>query len=124
MSTPYLDEAERCSRVALMNKGQLMLVDTPANVKKAMKGEVLEIVCHPVRDGFKALKQLPVVREVQAFGDRLNVIVDHASTDAESVLSTLRQAAIHIDSWRVISPSLENVFISLLTEKRETGVVV
>lgn len=123
MSTPYLDEAERCSRVALMNHGNLMLVDTPTNVKKAMKGEVLEIVCHPVREGFGALKALPEAKEVQAFGDRLNVIVDRASTDAEHVLSALRRAGIVIDNWRVISPSLENVFISLLTEKKEAGVV-
>ncbi len=117
MSTPYLDEAERCSRIALMNNGNLMFVDTPGNVKKTMKDEVLEIVCHPVRDGFRVLKSLPGAKEVQAFGDRLNVIVARATTDAEHVLSALRKADIVIDNWRVVSPSLENVFISLLTER-------
>lgn len=115
MSTPYLDEAERCTRVSMMNNGKLMRVDTPANVRKTMKGEVLEIVCDRVRDGFRVLKQIPQAREVQAFGDRLNVVVDKADRDYPSIEKALTREGIEVSSWRVISPSLENVFISYLT---------
>jgi ABC-2 type transport system ATP-binding protein len=118
MSTPYLDEAERCSRVALMNKGQIMRVDTPANLKKTMQGDVVEIVCDRVRNGFKLLKGHPSIREVQAFGDRLNVIVEKAATDFPSVERLLTSNGIVIARWRVIDPSLENVFISLLTHEQ------
>ncbi|HUL43522.1 MAG TPA: ABC transporter ATP-binding protein [Bacteroidota bacterium] len=117
MSTPYLDEAERCSRVALMNNGKIMKMDTPINLKSSMNGEVVEIVCDHVRDGFLLLKNNPerLSREVQAFGDRLNVIVDDSSKDMLPIESLLRSNGITVEGWRVIPPSLENIFVSLLT---------
>ncbi len=116
MSTPYLDEAERCSRVAMMDKGRVLHVDTPANLKRTMKDEVLEVVCDRVRDASGVLKAHPEVREVQAFGDRLNVIVRNAASDVAPILDTLMREGVTITNWRVIAPSLENVFISLLTQ--------
>lgn len=115
MSTPYLDEAERCSRVALMNKGTLMRVDTPMAIKDAMRGEVVEIVCDRVREGFRLLKERWPAAEVQAFGDRLNVIVENAPRDMPVLREALQAAGISVAAARVISPSLENVFISMLT---------
>jgi ABC-2 type transport system ATP-binding protein len=121
MSTPYLDEAERCSRVALMNKGQIIRVDAPSNMRESMQDEVVEIVCDRVRDGLRALKKHPLVKDVQAFGDRLNVIVNDAKNDEHPVEEALKREGISITSWRVITPSLEHVFIYLLThnEQRE-----
>ena len=115
MSTPYLDEAERCTRVGLMNNGRIMSVDTPENLKKRMHGEVIEIVCDRVRDAFAVLKGTPRVREIQAFGDRLNVIVEHAGRGQAQLDAVLRSNNITVVSTRTISPSLENVFLSLLT---------
>lgn len=120
MSTPYLDEAERCTRVALMNRGQAMLVDTPTRLKNAMRGEVVEIVCSPVREAFRVVKAIPVAREVQAFGDRLNVILDDAGHETRTLEAALRTAGVEIRGIRTISPSLENVFISLLTHEEVT----
>ncbi len=122
MTTPYLDEAERCTRVALMNRGGIMKADTPSNLKKAMTGEVLEVVCDRVRDGQNALRGHRAVREVQAFGDRLNVIVDVAERDARTVLGVLAGRGITVTSWRKLTPSLENVFISLLTQNEQAEV--
>jgi ABC-2 type transport system ATP-binding protein len=117
MSTPYLDEAERCTRVALMNKGRIMSVDEPAGLKKRMPGEVVEIVCDDVRGASRLLKDAARVREVQTFGDRLNVVVDNATRDLPPLVTLLQQHAIAITDTRVIAPSLENVFISLLTHE-------
>jgi len=124
MSTPYLDEAERCSRVALMNQGKAISVDTPAETRKRMQGKVLEIVMARVRDGFRLLKGHPGLREVQAFGDRLNVIVDDADAGLREVERVFQQHGLGMTSWRVIPPSLENVFISLLTQNAQREVTV
>jgi ABC-2 type transport system ATP-binding protein len=119
MSTPYLDEAERCSRVALMNSGTIMRVDAPNALKESMHREVLEIVCQPVREAFRILKAIPSVAEVQAFGDRLHVIVDQASARREALTRKLTGLGIRVSGVRSISPSLENVFISLLSHQKE-----
>jgi len=122
MTTPYLDEAERCSRVALMNHGTAISVDTPSETRKRMEGKVLEIVTDRVRDGFRLLKGHPGLREVQAFGDRLHVIVDEAASGMREVEQVFGRHGLGIASWRVITPSLENVFISLLTQNAQREV--
>jgi ABC-2 type transport system ATP-binding protein len=119
MSTPYLDEAERCTRVGLMNDGRIMEVDEPAKLKKLMKGEIIEIVCDHVREAAAMLKSRSLVHEVQTFGDRLNVVVDNANKEFRAIETALKQQHIPVESWRVITPSLENVFISLLTHTKE-----
>ena len=113
MSTPYLDEAERCSRVGLMNAGRLMAADTPRAVKGLMKGEVVEIICGEIRRAFGLLKDWPGAGEVQMFGDRLNIIVGDAGRDLPAILDRLRDAGIEVLDRRVVPPSLENVFISV-----------
>jgi ABC-2 type transport system ATP-binding protein len=122
MSTPYLDEAERCTRVALMDSGKAMVVSTPGEIKQRMPGQVIEFVCHPVRMAFQALKGSREVMEVQAFGDRLNVVVTDARRDTPAVEGLLRAAGVSITGARKISPTLENVFISLLTQREEKEV--
>ena len=122
MTTPYLDEAERCTRVAFMNRGEIMKTDTPSALKAAMPGEVLEIVCDRIRDAFTVLKQRSGAREVQAFGDRLNVIVSSTGREGPVLRKILEQESIRVTSLRGIEPSLENVFISLLTNTTENGV--
>jgi ABC-2 type transport system ATP-binding protein len=113
MSTPYLDEAERCSRIGLMNAGRLVAADTPQAVKRLMKGEVVEIVCGEIRRAFGLLKGWPGAGEVQMFGDRLNLVVGNAARDLPAVLARLSDAGIDVRDRRVIPPSLENVFISV-----------
>jgi ABC-2 type transport system ATP-binding protein len=124
MSTPYLDEAERCTRVALMNQGKAMVVSTPGEIKKGMPGQVVEIVCAPVRRAFQTLKGRSEVMEVQAFGDRLNIVVADARRETPAVERLLREAGVSLADVRVISPTLENVFISLLTHREEKEATV
>ncbi|MCZ6775569.1 MAG: DUF4162 domain-containing protein, partial [Ignavibacteria bacterium] len=118
-----LDEAERCTRVGLMNKGRLMKVDTPSSIKRLMKGEIVEIVCERVRDAYRLLSSFSPVKEVQAFGDRLNVNVRNPDMDLPRIRSALESNGIAIKNWRVVPPSLENVFISLLTQDEQQEVV-
>ena len=118
MTTPYLDEAERCSRVALMDNGKLLMADTPANLKKVMNGEVVEIVCSNIRKSFALMKVHPLVKEVQAFGDRLNIVIASSANDMRDILSHLKENMIEVSDWRAVKPSLENVFVSLLTDRK------
>ena len=120
MTTPYLDEAERCTRIALMNKGKLLDVDTPLNIKAKMRGEVFEIVCEPIRMAYKLIKERGDIHEVQMYGDRLNVILDKDGTAIQNVMDALKAKNIQIQNWRNVPLSLENVFISMMGNPEET----
>ncbi len=116
MTTPYLDEAERCNRVTLINQGKNLMTDTPLNLKKVIQGEIVEIVCSDVRRSFFLVRTLELIKEAQAFGDRLNVLVRRAESDIPPLLSLLKNNGIEVHDWRVIPPSLENVFIALMSD--------
>ncbi len=116
LTTPYLDEAERCNRVGLMNNGTMMVVDQPKNIKKMMQGTVVELICDNIRAAYKILKEVEKVKEVQAFGDRINLILEDYDSGFPKVESILKSRNITIESSRTVTPSLENVFISLMQE--------
>lgn len=113
MTTPYMDEAERCSRVGLLSAGRLLAADTPQAVRGLMRGTVVEIVCPEIRRAFAVLGKLPQVREVQLFGDRLNVVVEEPDKEIPLIEAALGEQGIPIVQRRVLPPSLENVFISV-----------
>ncbi len=119
MATPYMDEAERCTRVGLLGGGRLLAADTPRNIKSLMRGAVVEVVCPEIRRAFAVLKGLPGVREVQLFGDRLNAVVDDPVSEVRAIEAALLREGIPILQKRVLPPSLENVFISV-TESSTT----
>jgi ABC-2 type transport system ATP-binding protein len=118
MSTPYLDEAERCNRVALMNKGKILGLDTPQNIKKSIERDVIEIICPEARKAYKLIKDEPGF-EVQLFGDRIDIVVQNSSGQINSILELINQKGIVITSYRIIPPSLENVFIHLVGNDKE-----
>jgi len=113
MTTPYLDEAERCNRVAMMNEGRIISLDTPKNVKASIEKEVIEIVCSDNKKAHEILKENKDY-DVQIFGDRINVGVESYSTDYPVIESKLHQADVTIKSHKIITPSLEFVFIDLI----------
>ena len=122
MSTPYLDEAERATRVGLMQEGRLLAVDHPARIRASMRGSVLEIVCSDTRKARSVLRLTGAFGDVQLFGDRLNAIVQDVPAAEASVREALGTAGIDVTSLRVIPSSLENAFISLVRgERGEAG---
>jgi ABC-2 type transport system ATP-binding protein len=115
MTTPYLDEAERSTRVGLLDQGRLMVADAPGKVRLGMPGKVFEIVCPEVRRARDIVARMPDVTEVQLFGDRLNAVVREGAGDFEALVrSVLTQEGIAATGVRAIPASLENVFISML----------
>jgi ABC-2 type transport system ATP-binding protein len=115
MSTPYLDEAERCNRVALMNEGELIAIDTPQKIKESTNKKVIEIISDDIKRSYSILKDEPDI-DVQIFGDRINVMVDEPETEFKNIESILTEKNISITSNRIITPSLENIFIHLVKE--------
>jgi ABC-2 type transport system ATP-binding protein len=113
MSTPYLDEAERCNRVAMMNNGKIIALDSPKNIKDAMNQQVVEIVCEPIRKAYQIIKEKTNF-EAQMFGDRINVVLNSFDSEYESIEKLLIESGVTIIDKRVITPSLENVFIHLI----------
>ena len=107
MSTPYLDEAERCTRVAMMNKGEIIALDEPAKIKNSINKQVLEVVCSPIRDAFQIIKN-QTEHDVQIFGDRINIVLDNSGNNEEEIDKILTQNSIKIISKRIIPPTLEN----------------
>ena len=113
VSTAYLDEAERCGRVGLMNKGRLLACDTPAGVKRLMKGTLLEVRCARAREAVAVLRAARV-GSVALYGDRLHVVVADAEAGASSVRTVLHSAGFSCDQVAAVEPSLEDVFTSAL----------
>jgi ABC-2 type transport system ATP-binding protein len=111
-STPYLDEAERSTRVALLNLGRLLNCDTPENIKSTFHSEVIEIVCDDVRKVSKLLLDVFNRNEIQLFGDRLHLLVQQGAKKENEIRKILKQNNVGIQSYRIIPPSLEDVFIA------------
>ncbi|MFH1002977.1 MAG: ATP-binding cassette domain-containing protein [Chloroflexota bacterium] len=117
VSTPYLDEAERFNRVALMHRGEIIASDSPHNLKAALAGELMEIRARPVRQALTVLKQTGA--SPQLFGDTIHVLVAPPQK-GRRLGPLLEQSGIAVSSLRQITPSLEDVFVNRLTTL-ETG---
>jgi len=114
VSTPYMDEAERCNRVGLLFKGTLIECGTPATVKAKIQGQVIELRPEPMARAQEALAHQPDVLEVQVYGDLLHVLVDDAYQRMPQLKAALEAAGVQVNRLRVIQPRMEEAFISLI----------
>lgn len=116
ISTPYLDEAERCHRVALMDRGEILLCDTPAVIRGGITDKMLEVTCSPVRVAKQLMIGHPGIVDVQSFGDRIHVKFSPPFS-VESLRSSLEAASVKVIDIREVHPSLEDAFIHLLGDR-------
>jgi ABC-2 type transport system ATP-binding protein len=114
MATPYLDEAERCSRVALVHEGRVLALDTPGSLRAALPGVVMEVIASDRDRATRTLEQMPGVVGVQLFGERAHVrlAADAALSDPRQLASALQSAGIDVEGVRRVPASLEDVFIA------------
>lgn len=118
VSTAYLDEAERCNRVALIDRGRMLACGTPDEVKKLMRGTILEIRCEQPRRANALLKEKFAGVSVGLFGDRVHVVGNQPEEQIASEANRLlTDAGLQVAGIRRIEPALEDVFISVLAEK-------
>jgi drug efflux transport system ATP-binding protein len=117
LTTPYLDEAERCQRVALMDHGRILTVDAPGALRKQEGGAILEVLAQPKRQAAELLQQRPEVASVESFGERLHVTlrgVEAAAADAAArrLAADLQSQGVQVETSRAVLPSLEDIFIA------------
>ena len=120
MATPYLDEAERCTRVALLHEGRVLALEAPDTLQGAFAGQLIEVATGSSRPPIDVLAAVAGVGDVQAFGDRTHVRLVGVS-QAEGiarVTAALERARIPVLSARPVGASLEDVFIDLVMGQR------
>jgi ABC-2 type transport system ATP-binding protein len=125
VSTPYMDEAERCSRVGLLYRGKLIVCDTPSRVKRLIEGELIEV--RPLADdrGVGLIRKaeavvapLTGVLEVQTYGDLLHIFVDNAAQRMPQVKKALASQSIQAEGLRQTHARMEEAFISLIRRQQ------
>ena len=115
VSTPYMDEAERCTQVGLMYKGKLIAAGTPAAIKERLAGHLLELAPSDFASAKRVVTGMHGILEVQTYGDRLHVFVDDVAQRRPQIESALMAAGIRNDDLREIEVRMEEAFISLVS---------
>lgn len=114
VSTAYLDEAERCNRLAMIHRGRLLACGTPDQVKQMLHATILEVRTAEPRAATARLRDALGQDAVGMFGDRVHVVSPQADASVSHVERILAEAGIPVIGVRPIEPSLEDVFISVL----------
>lgn len=130
VSTPYMDEAERCSRVGLLYGGRLVMCASPERIKQEVSGELLEL--RPaagagvsltgiglLRCAAAASAGLPGVLEVQTYGDLLHIFVDNAALRGPQLEAALAAQGLAVAGLRPTQPRMEEAFMSLIRRQQE-----
>ena len=121
VSTPYMDEADRCSRVGLMNEGKLIICDTPHKIKAMLPGEMVEFLTDEWQEAKILVENLPGVLETQTYGEALHILVDDGKKRLKQITKELSTNGIKFRGARVAPARMEEAFISLI-QKQESGI--
>lgn len=119
VSTAYMDEAERFDRLALLQGGRALAVETPDALRATLAGRLLGVRSERLRDARAILEGLPSVRQATAFGDRLHLIVPSAEEARAEVEEALAEAGVFPFEVMPIEPSMEDVFMDRLRLRPE-----
>jgi ABC-2 type transport system ATP-binding protein len=117
VSTPYMDEADRCSTVGLIYRGRLMVCDTPQRIRAPLAGRLIELIPDDWREARQVVASLPGIREVQTYGESLHLVVDSAADRLPQVEQALRDHNLTYRGARLAPARMEEAFISLIREK-------
>ena len=113
VATPYLDEAERCTRVLLMHEGSILADSRPQEIPDLMPGSVIEVVASPRSVAVDTLSKLDTVVDVSVFGTTLHAHLVGETDPTQSVREVLATSDVHVESAREIAAGLEDTFLYL-----------
>jgi ABC-2 type transport system ATP-binding protein len=118
VATPYLDEAERCHRIALIHLGEIRQVGTPDEFRESLRAKRIELRTPDLRKALRVLRNVAgpenAIFDVQRFGDRLDLLSHSPENGQKKMEEVLKAEGIPVDSVRVDEPTLENTFVSTL----------
>jgi len=114
VSTHYMEEAEYCHRLALMNRGALIALDAPAALREGLHVPMLDIATDDAPRAVAALRDAPGIRDAAMFGRRIHATVDDAAAARQTVATALTRSGIAVGAMAEITPSLEDVFVALV----------
>jgi ABC-2 type transport system ATP-binding protein len=111
VSTAYMDEAERCDHVALLDQGRLLALDRPAALQHSLDGQMLALRTADSRKAVRLLRETPGVRRAAIFGDSIHLTLASRERDWPRVQGALSSGGIDVAEVHDMEPSLEDVFI-------------
>ena len=114
VSTPYMDEADRCSRVGLMYAGKLVKCDTPLNIRNKVEGEMIELRAEDWQKAYEVVSGLGGVHEAQTYGESIHLLVDSGKRRLPEIEKVLKKSQIEYHSIRIAPTRMEEAFISLI----------
>jgi ABC-2 type transport system ATP-binding protein len=115
VTTHYMEEAEYCDRIGLIHRGDLIAVGTPRELKTTlMREDVIEVVCERPQDAMAEIDGIETVKEVALFGKGLHAVTVNGDAAAVAIRHRLEARGFRIDRIDAITPSLEDVFVSLV----------
>lgn len=117
VSTAYLDEAERCNRLALLDQGGIIALGTPPEIKELMPGVLAEVRVAEARRAFDLLRRELGVAAVGLYGDRIHLATSGMDDAKETLERVLRGSGLRIEATRQVEPSLEDVFVAVLAAR-------
>jgi ABC-2 type transport system ATP-binding protein len=118
VSTAYLDEAERCNRLALLHQGKLVGLGTPEEVKRLMPGALIEVRTSAPRRTALLLRNHLQDATVGLFGDRVHIAARDAVVAEAQTRQLIASAGFELLSLHPVEPSLEDVFVSVIAPKK------
>jgi ABC-2 type transport system ATP-binding protein len=120
VTTHYMDEAEYCNRLVLIDRGRIVAMGTPTELKtQSLKDQLLLVECEPLGPGLEALSHAPGVMDAAVFGSSLHAAVADAQATIPGILAALTARGLKVGRLEQIQPTLEDVFV-YLTTGRET----
>ncbi len=119
VSTAYLDEAERCDQVALVDRGRIVALDTPAALQEQLEGTLLQLRVSDARRAVGILRKLPGVRRASLFGESIHLQLADGPDNQAEIRRTLTQSGVDLVEMKAAIPSLEDVFIARVESRAE-----
>ena len=118
VSTPYMDEAERCHQIGILYDGEILTTGSPAELESELPFDALEVKAMPRRITRQVIRETEGIHRWRPVGDRLRLMVDHPKKMQKTLTTTLKQAGAEVSIMRPAKKTMEDVFIHLVETQR------